>query len=150
MTTQLEHDAYVESLNPVERACFFPAVIEDEHGQPLHVTRCNDFTGIYALMCRAAWAPAGWRANEIHDWLADAKNGWHHVTESEAETLFVVAAVVVASWKNPTGSHGHLCPVTGKDEQGLLFTAAGGKNFKRCRKADTFGVTLQPDYFVYP
>jgi hypothetical protein len=94
-------------------------------------------------------------ANDQHDWLAA---NWEQLKDDEngaaiekARLLAESGELVVASWKNPTGSHGHIAvcvPAADADEGKLCVSAAGGQNWMQAPIEKSFGLSIHPDFFT--
>lgn len=101
-------------------------------------------------------------ANEQHDWLdgdAGKEAGWRKLEDDQdgtaiekARILAEAGAVVVASWKNPTGGHGHigLCVPAPDNDKGRLYIAAAGlQNYEQAPIERSFGLSIHPDFYVH-
>lgn len=131
-------DRTANALDVERLACFQPS-----NG----VTHCNSYVHVFMACLGAAFAPPGYLANQQHDWLATASNGWRRVDLPTAALNANLGKAVVASWKNDDG-HGHIGVVMpGSGTRGLLVSAAGRHNFRRAPIERSFGL-LKPDYFV--
>jgi hypothetical protein len=96
--------------------------------------------------------PRGKRANELALWLASggAAHGWEKVTEHVARAMADEGQLVVASWFNPHGNPGHICPLEPTlGEPGLWVSNVGGSNFLRGTLAQAFGGRAV-DLFAHP
>jgi hypothetical protein len=96
------------------------------------------------------------KANEQHDWLA-AQPDWRKVDNvAEVEELLAAGRVVVFSWKNPTGGHGHItlgvpAPPGAHVPPGYtgLFNAGAGSHNTNCGPLEEqFGLSNHPDFFI--
>ncbi len=131
-------------LDPEHTECFLPL-----DGK----THCNSLARVFCA-ARGVYLPAV-VANQQHDFLADPANGWKLFTWLEASVAIGLAPtgdqLVLASWKNPTGGHGHIAAVVGLARDGRpLVCAAGARNFNAGRLEDSFGLSIHPDFFFHP
>src|SRR5262249_37771172 len=93
-------------------------------------------------------------ANRMQDWLRQPGNGWRSVGAAEAQRLANQNRPVVASWKNPTGGHGHIAvvrPGTYSATYGPAIAHAGTTPSNNATVAQGFGRTRMSEvrYFVY-
>jgi hypothetical protein len=101
-------------------------------------------------------------ANEQHDWLdgpAGADAGWYKLEDDsdgtaieKARLLAEAGGVVVASWKNGSGGHGHigLCVPAPDTDKGTLYVAAAGvQNFEQAPLTRSFGLSIHPDFYAH-
>jgi membrane-bound lytic murein transglycosylase B len=88
----------------------------------------------------------------MNSWLntQGPKHGWRQVSAAEAQALANKGCPTVATWKNPTGGHGHIGVIRpGQLKNGSPTMAqAGGTNFNKGTVRQGFG-NKQPQYFVY-
>lgn len=96
--------------------------------------------------------PRGKRANELALWLASGgvEHGWEQVDEHTARAMADEGMLVVASWFNPHGPTGHICPLEPSlGEPGVWVSNVGRTNFLRGTLAQAFG-GLAVDFFAHP
>jgi hypothetical protein len=116
-------------------------------------THCNEFAqdALKNLGVPQGKYPTG-MANSMNTWFntQGPKNGWRKVSAAEAQQLANQGKPTVASWKNPTGVHGHIGMIRpGELKNGSPTMAqAGGTNFNKGTVRQGFG-SKQPEYFVY-
>ena len=123
----------------------------DVDGKPGLETFCNVHS------CDVAEAmgvvlPRGKRANELALWLASvgAEHGWEQVNEHTARAMADEGQLVLASWFNPHGPTGHICPLEPSlGEPGIWVSNVGRTNFLRGPLAQAFG-GLAVDFFAHP
>jgi hypothetical protein len=133
------------------------AVLDPEHNASLQprnsLSYCNDaITELtLALGCPVPIA----LANAQHDWLlgeAGKADGWMVVDAETARQRAELGFPTVATWKNPTGGHGHimlLVPAPDTDVGHIYVAGAGAKNFNRARIEDSFGLSIHPDFVTH-
>jgi hypothetical protein len=116
-------------------------------------TWCNRFSqdALRGLGVPEGKFPTG-LANNMNTWFhtQGAKNGWRKVSAAEAQALANQGKPTVATWKNPTGGHGHIGVIRpGELKNGSPTMAqAGGTNFNKGTVRQGFG-NKEPQYFVY-
>lgn len=116
-------------------------------------TWCNVFTqdALKGLGVPQKNFPTG-LANQMNDWFhkKGAANGWRKVSAAEAQQLANQGNPTVATWKNPSGGHGHIGVIRpGQLKNGSPTMAqAGGTNFNKGTVRQGFG-NKEPQYFVY-
>lgn len=94
-------------------------------------------------------------ANAQHDWLlgpAGQAARWLlvdlHTARQRAETGFPT----VATWKNPSGGHGHIMLLrpAPPSHPGHIYVAGAGSRVGGCiRIEDSFGLSLHPDFVTH-
>lgn len=118
------------------------------------ITKCN-FAIVKLLGVLGIYLPQK-LANEQNDWLNSQEAmslGWEEVgLVTDATTLANRGVVVVASWKNPSGGHGHIMlavPSPAGHEDHLYVAGAGKDNFNCERVELSFGLSIQPEFFAH-
>jgi hypothetical protein len=80
------------------------------------MTDCNRFVN---LVCQAMGYTKFVRegqvmpilANDMFDEMSKPEGDWKELDGAKAQWYANTGALVIAAWKNPTGSHGHVCVV---------------------------------------
>jgi hypothetical protein len=117
------------------------------------LTFCNDAITQLTLPLGCAVPIA--LANQQHDWLTGEPGkaaGWVLVDAETARQRAATGFPTVATWKNPTGGHGHIMlvvPSPDADMGHLYVAGAGVKNFNCARIEDSFGLTIHPDFLTH-
>lgn len=94
-------------------------------------------------------------ANDQHTWLEveGRMEDWVRCDAIEAQRHAELGCVAVASWRNPTGTHGHialLVPAPPGSTEHVFIAQAGKENFS-CRAIERgFGLSIHPDFFKHP
>ena len=115
------------------------------------VTHCNEFA---QDVMRQAGVPRGelptGNANHMNQWLNQQgpSHGWRQVSAAEAQRLANQGQVTLASWRNPTGDHGHVAVVRPGSSNGVRIAQAGGHNYHDAPVSRGFG-RHTPQYFVH-
>lgn len=123
----------------------------DVDGNGTTETFCNVHTADIAE-AMGVTLPRGKRANELALWLASGgtEHGWEQVDEHTARAMADEGMMVVASWFNPHGPVGHICPLEPSlGEPGVWVSNVGRTNFLRGTLAQAFG-GLAVDFFAHP
>ena len=125
-------DRAIELLDVENVACFAP------HRDEQHNLRtfCNSYTKLFVALAWNLKLPAA-TANGLHDWLADADNGWRQVEVEAANELAKMGVPLIAS--RQAQPHGHIAPVVGFENGRLLVSAAGARNFAKTTIGMSFG-----------
>lgn len=133
------------------------AIIDPELNASLQardgLTFCNDAITQLTLPLGCAVPIA--LANEQHDWLmggAGKADGWLQVDAETARQRAATGFPTVATWKNPSGGHGHIMlvvPSPDTDMGHLYVAGAGLKNFNSTRIENSFGLTIHPDFLTH-
>lgn len=116
-------------------------------------TWCNRFAqdALRQLGVPQQHAPSG-LANQMNDFLnkKGAVNGWRRVSAQEAQQMANLGKPTLATWKNPTGGHGHIGVIRPGELKGgsPTMAQAGGRNFNNGTVRQGFG-SKEPQYFVY-
>lgn len=116
-------------------------------------TYCNDYVSVACAGLGVKLPPL--KADDQADWLAGVDgvaSGWRLVDPLEAQHLAELGTPVVASWKNPSGGHGHIAlvvPGVGMSNPDHLYvSAAGSRNYVRAPIENSFGLSIHPLFFA--
>ncbi len=90
-------------------------------------------------------------ANKMPDWLSRPASGWKQIHSSiEAQEYAGQGNVVVASWKNTAGAHGHIALVRpGFDNKDPTIINVGKSNFTSGDVRAGFGTHVASQQFKY-
>lgn len=97
-------------------------------------------------------APGETLANAQHDYLLGPDGsaaGWSVVDLETARQRAETGFPTVATWKNPSGGHGHimLCRPAPLTNAGHLYVAGAGSRTSGClRIEESFGLSIHPDF----
>lgn len=147
MRTPAELDRIAKALDVVNNIAFLPhtRLIDGKPFGP--ITLCNDYVACFVAALGLELPLVS--ANDQHDWLADPANGWRPVDAIAAAMRAGLGFPVIASWKNPTGGHGHIAVVMPASSTGHLYvSAAGATNHVTAPIEKSFGLELHPDFFT--
>ena len=137
----------LDQLDPAHNPRYQP---RGRRGTPGRTTYCNQFAQ-EALRRMGVPYPTG-NANAMNRWFnrEGAANGWRQVSAEEAQRMVNEGHPAVATWRNPTGVHGHIGVLRpGELPDGSPRMAqAGGRNFNDGTVRQGFG-RHEPQYFVY-
>lgn len=126
-------------------------------GQVISVTLCSDAINALTLGLGCPvpidldLSDGATLANAQHDWLLGAAGqakGWKVVDAQTARQRAASGFPTVATWKNPTGGHGHIMLVRPnlKDPGHMYLAGAGSRTGGCIRFEDSFGLSLHPDF----
>lgn len=130
-------------------------------GQVIPVTLCSDAINALtvALGCTIPidldLSSGLTLANAQHDWLVGEPGkakGWKPVdTRKTALERAMGGFPTVATWKNPTGGHGHIMLVRPnlKDPTRMYVAGAGSRTGGCIRIEDSFGINIMPDFCTH-
>lgn len=110
-------------------------------------TACNSLAKCVCA-CMGVYLPPV-IANEQHTYMAASKE-WLALDEEEAALTAATDGLVLASWANPTGGHGHIAVLRSSSQPGALRVGAAGlRNFNDAPIQDSFGLSITPQFFAH-
>lgn len=144
-------DDLVDDIAVDTNYAFLPKVVLQPDGTSLRATFCNCYVSVVTAAMGCAIPPK--LANKQNAWLKSSgrATGWVPCNREAAEDFSNRDYTVVASWVNPTGGPGHIavCVPTPPDGEGLWVSSAGQNNHVRCSLEKSFGVSIEPEFFVF-
>ncbi len=88
-------------------------------------------------------------ANEQYTYLEGSKE-WTRLEEHEAALIAASGTLVLASWLNKTGGHGHIAVLRSSSRPGAIRVGAAGlRNFNDAPIEESFGNSIHPDFFTH-
>lgn len=132
-------------LDVEHNAAFLPTALYVD-GAALPVTRCNDYAAVFCAARGARLPPL--TANAQRGYLSTSPE-WALVGRAEAVTRACAHETVLAIVEEQP--HGHVAPLVEsppEDPESAYVSAAGARNFARCKLEQSFGM-LNPSFYLF-